>query len=104
MQILYLHAFFIAKIDQTKYNELGLNIKINAFSRTENMVEILGKKYLTEKEASHRYGYSPAWFQRQRSLKLPPQFIKLQGKGKVYYETEIIDKWFKDNMKVSDNE
>ena len=62
------------------------------------MIEISGVKYLTDKEASHIYGYSVSWFQRQRHLKKPPPFIKIQGKGKVYYSEDELEKWFKDNM------
>lgn len=62
------------------------------------MIELFGKKYITDKEASHRYGYSTSWFQKQRSEKKHPAFIKLQGKGKVYYELEETDNWFKTNM------
>lgn len=68
------------------------------------MVEILGKKYLTSKEAAHKFGYSEAWFQRQRNLNLPPPYIKLQGKGKVYYEVEVIEGWFRENMKPCNDE
>jgi len=66
------------------------------------MIEILGVKYLTDKEAAQRYGYSTAWFQKQRSNKLAPKFVKIQGKGKVYYPLEETDKWFIDNIKPSE--
>lgn len=66
------------------------------------MIEIMGTKYLTDKEASQRYGYSTAWFQKQRSLKNPPPFVKLQGRGKVYYPLEKVDQWFKENMTLQE--
>ena len=64
------------------------------------MIELNGKKYITDKEASSRYGYSKSWFQRQRFKKLPPPFIKIQGKGKVYYSIDELDKWFKENIYI----
>lgn len=60
----------------------------------------MGKVYISDKEASVRYGYSQAWFQKRRHKKMGPPFIKLQGKGKVFYSMEDTDKWFKDNMQI----
>jgi len=65
------------------------------------MREIKGKKYLTEKEAAVRYGYSPAWFQRARHNDDSPPYVKLQGKGKVLYPLEEVDTWFDENMKLT---
>ena len=64
------------------------------------MIELLGVKYITDKEASHIYGYSVSWFQKQRHNKKPPPFIKIQDKGKVYYAVDELNKWFKDNIFV----
>jgi hypothetical protein len=64
------------------------------------MLEILGTKYITDKEASHIYGYSVSWFQKQRYNKKPPPFVKLQGRGKVYYAVDELNKWFKNNIFV----
>ena len=64
------------------------------------MIELDGKKYITNKEASTRYGYSLSWFKRQRYKKLPPPFIKLPGKGKVFYCVTELDKWFKENIYI----
>jgi len=63
------------------------------------MIDLFGTKYITDKEASQRYGYSASWFQLQRHKKLPPHFVKLQGKGKDYYPLDETDKWFKESMK-----
>lgn len=63
------------------------------------MIEILGIKYITDKEASSRYGFSQSWFQKRRSQKKSPKFMRLQGKGKVFYPIEETDTWFKDNIK-----
>lgn len=68
------------------------------------MVDIQGIKYISEKEASQRYCYSQAWFQKRRRSGLPPPFIKLEGKGKVYYPLNKIEEWFKQNMKLSGDE
>ncbi len=62
------------------------------------MIDILGVTYITDKEAAQRYGYSTAWFQKQRSQKKQPAFVKLQGKGKVYYPLEETDLWFKEHL------
>ena len=62
------------------------------------MIELLGIKYITDKEASQMYGYSVSWFQKQRYTKSPPPFIKIQNKGKVYYSIEELNKWFKENI------
>lgn len=64
------------------------------------MVNIMGKVYINDKEASKRYGYSQAWFQRCRHEKIGPPFVKLRGKGKVYYQIDETDKWFRDNMEI----
>gem|GEM_PF-1512672 len=66
----------------------------------KNMVNIMGKVYISDKEAAVRYGYSQGWFQKMRHEKAGPPFVKLRGKGKVYYAMEETDKWFKDNMMV----
>ncbi len=64
-----------------------------------NMVEILGVKYITDKEASQLYGYSVSWFQKRRHKKLPPPYIRLlEGNGKIFYPIEELNKWFKDNI------
>lgn len=62
------------------------------------MVEIVGIKYISDKEASKKYGFSISWFQRERFNKTGPRFIKLNGKGKVFYPVEETDNWFKNKM------
>ena len=64
------------------------------------MIEIMGKSYINEKEACSRYGYSQAWFQRRRHKKLPPPYIKIEGKGKILYPLPEIDLWFKKQMEI----
>jgi hypothetical protein len=62
------------------------------------MVIINGKNYISEKEASNLYNYSISWFQQRRYKKLPPHFIRLEGRGKVYYSTDELDLWFRQNL------
>lgn len=67
------------------------------------MIKIIGVEYLTEKEASHRYGYSIAWFRKQRNLHVCPKFTRLGTKtrGRVYYPLVETDNWFK--MQLENN-
>ena len=62
------------------------------------MIEIMGVKCISSKEASALYGYSTSWFQRRRYQKLPPPFLRLQGKGKIYYPIDKLEKWFRENI------
>lgn len=62
------------------------------------MINILGTDYMTDKEASQRYGYSVSWFQKARYMKKSPAYVRFRGKGKIYYPLKETDKWFKDNM------
>ena len=66
------------------------------------MLEIMGVKFITDKEASERYGYSQSWFQRARLDKKGPPWVKIMGKGKVLYRLEDCDQWFKDNIVESE--
>lgn len=61
--------------------------------------EIMGKKYLSDKDASRRYGYSQSWFQFSRYSHTGPSFFKLQGK--ILYPLEETDHWFVEQMKKS---
>lgn len=67
------------------------------------MIKIMGKEYISDKEAEHIYGFSRDWFKKRRSLKNGgPPFIKLEGK--VLYQTKELDAWFKSHMKASGDE
>ena len=66
------------------------------------MINILGTEYITDKEAAQRYGYSQSWFQQRRCKHLAPKFVKLQGKGKVFYPVTETDQWFRENIQSSD--
>lgn len=63
------------------------------------MRKILGKVYMSDKEAAERYGFSRSWFQDRRQNELEPHYIKLLGKGKVFYPVDETDKWFSENLK-----
>ena len=51
------------------------------------------KLYLSETEASLRYGYSRQWFQRERWKGTGPKFIKING-GRILYPIIETDYWF----------
>lgn len=51
------------------------------------------KLYLSETEASSRYGYSRQWFQRERWKGTGPKFIKINS-GKILYPLQATDDWF----------
>ena len=50
------------------------------------------KLYLSETEASYRYGYSRQWFQRERWKGTGPRFLKINSK--ILYPLEETDRWF----------
>ena len=58
------------------------------------MQEIMGIQYLTEKEASKRYGYSMAWFSARRYKNLPPKAVQLEVRKKILYPLKETDEWF----------
>ena len=62
------------------------------------MIEIMGNKFLTDKEAAERYGYSQSWFIRARGEGFGPKFIQLKDKGRVLYPVEKTDNWFREKM------
>lgn len=59
------------------------------------MSENIEKIYLNEKEASRRYCYSRAWFQRARWSGMGPKFLKVFGK--ILYPITETDLWFADH-------
>lgn len=63
-----------------------------------NMIEIMGKEYLTDKEASQRYGYSQSWFRRARAQDFGPRFVQIKEHGRVIYPLDETDKWFQDRI------
>ena len=66
------------------------------------MIEIMGIKYLTEKEASRRYGMSTSWFRNKRWDKKGPSYTKILGVGRVMYPVDLTDEWFRQNMIIEE--
>ena len=64
------------------------------------MIEIIGKKYLSEKEAANRYGYSRSWFAHKRLGGDGPKCVQLQKPSRVLYPLEETDVWFLERMKI----
>jgi len=65
------------------------------------MIDLLGEKYLTEKEAAAMMGYSRVWLQRARYEKTGPKFTRMSVLGKILYKKSTIEKWIKD--RISEN-
>lgn len=66
------------------------------------MTKDVEKLYITEIEASKRYGFSRAWFQRVRwsgTPKLP--YLKLPGSSKILYPLAETDAWFKNQKLIT---
>jgi hypothetical protein len=55
-------------------------------------------KYITEKEASHRYGRSRSWFQKRRNKETLPFYKKCKETKRIFYPLQETDRWFKENM------
>lgn len=51
------------------------------------------ERFISETEASSRYGRSRAWFQRKRWDGTGPEFVKVDG-GSVLYDVEKLEEWF----------
>lgn len=62
------------------------------------MIEIMGKEYLTLKDASKRYGYSPSWFTRERENGKGPPYVQLRENSRVLYPLEETDAWFMNKL------
>lgn len=70
------------------------------------MIDILGKKYITVKEAAAIYPYSEEWFQKKKQDKKKgltcPPYIQLSYHGKTYYPVIELESWFR--KKIAENE
>ncbi len=66
------------------------------------MIEILGKKFITDKEASERYGYSQKWFIKARGNGRGPKYAQIKDKGRVLYPLIETDEWFKTRMEMKE--
>ena len=62
------------------------------------MLIVDGVKYITEKEIASRYGLSVSWFRKARYAKKCPSYCTLNGK--IFYDPELVEIWFKDNIKI----
>jgi predicted DNA-binding transcriptional regulator AlpA len=60
----------------------------------------MGKKFITTKEASKRYGMSVEWFKKRRNKKLCPKFIQLSENGVIFYPFEETENWFKKQIEM----
>lgn len=68
-----------------------------------NMIDFMGVKYITDKEASKRYGYSKSWFAKKRALGQDPKFIQLGKKQtRVLYPLDKTDEWFKELIRMKE--
>jgi hypothetical protein len=84
----------IAFIRKKKYYIVPNNTK----NTEKYMVEILGVKYITEKEAAQRYGYSSWWFIKARRQEYGPHYIQIMTFGRILYPLEETDEWFRKRM------
>ena len=64
------------------------------------MIEFMGKKFLTAKEASKRYGMSVQWFDKRRMKKLKPTYLQIVPRGLVLYPEEETNAWFKKQIQI----
>lgn len=63
------------------------------------MITLMSEKYLTDKEAADRYGYSTAWFIKARVQGYGPHYIQIKPRGRVLYPLDETDRWFTEKMK-----
>lgn len=64
------------------------------------MIEFMGKKFLTAKEASKRYGMTVEWFAQRRHKKKKPTYLQITEKGLVLYPLDELDAWFKKQIQI----
>lgn len=64
------------------------------------MLEIDGKSYITEKEASKKYGYSLPWFRLSRKNGESPPFCRLSENSRILYPVEETNQWFKSKLSM----
>ena len=67
-------------------------------SKDMQMMQMIGINYLTEKEASNRYGYSKSWFEKKRLEHKGPRYIRLNFNSRILYPVDETDNWFKSRM------
>jgi len=69
-------------------------------SPRNSMINMLGKQFITDKEASERYGYSQSWFLKARANGTGPKFVQITDNGRVLYPLVETDSWFKERMNM----
>lgn len=57
-----------------------------------------GKQYVTEKEIASLHGMPTKWIQNMRYSNKDFPYYKLNGR--VYFNEEEVDNWFKENLVV----
>jgi len=60
------------------------------------MLNINGKKYLSEKEMSVKFGLSVHWFRKTRYSGRSPSYYKFNKK--IYYSENSAEEWFKQHL------
>lgn len=60
----------------------------------------MGKKFITTKEASKRYGMSVEWFKKRRNKKLGPSFVQFSENGLILYPFDSTEEWFKKQIQI----
>lgn len=65
------------------------------------MIECMGKKFITTKEASKRYGMSIEWFKKRRVKQLEPNFVQFSDNGLILYPLDEIEIWFKKKIQMN---
>jgi hypothetical protein len=55
-----------------------------------------GKNYITEKEIANQHGIPLKWIQNIRYSNKDFPYYKLNGR--LYFNEEEVDNWFKDNL------
>jgi predicted DNA-binding transcriptional regulator AlpA len=63
---------------------------------------MLGKQFITDKEASERYGYSQSWFLKARANSTGPKYVQIKDAGRVLYPLAETDAWFKTRMEMKE--
>ncbi len=66
------------------------------------MITLLGKEYLTEKEAATMFGHSIGWLRMLRYRKKCSPYIRLSEEGKIYYQKTALEDWIR--KKILENQ
>ena len=86
-----------AKLNVSKYNKITRMTQSTEIKGLI-MIDIIGTKYLTEKEATCRYGYSASWFRVARKGGYGPYYAQVRERGRILYPVVETDEWFKKKL------